>query len=84
MNMENESNDRPRRDVAQQNMEQQNNFNLKLLGDTFICRSKIHWFQIPPVLRSTDKTIATVKKSIRKWVKENIPILPEVYEADVT
>ena len=78
-----EPNQRPRRIVAIQNIELQNTFNLKIMGDSFICRTKMYWCQMPEDSKSTNKTLYCAKRNINKWVKENVPILPDAGVFDV-
>ena len=71
-----EQNQRPRRIVAIQNIELQNTFNLKIMGDSFICRTKVY-------SKSTNNTLHCAKRNINKWVKANVPILPDAGVFDV-
>ena len=47
-------------------MELQNTFNLKIMGDSFICRTKVYWSQMPEDLKSTNKTLYGAKQNINK------------------
>ena len=64
------------RKVKQQHRERQNPCNLVIMENSFVCRTKSYWVQIPEKIRKESKSIKSIKNEVKKWVLKNVPIVP--------
>ena len=72
----------PMRLAKQVSREKQNSWTLDIMKNSFICRTKAYWLQLPPDLRNSSGKIDSVKVQLKKWVKDNVPILQECQEVE--
>ena len=65
------------RRVKQQHRENQNIWNLAIMKNSFVCRTKSYWVQIPQEINKMSQSINSMKIAVKKWVKKNVPCVPE-------
>ena len=61
--------------AKQKNRENQNSFDLVIMKNSFVCRTKTYWVQLPQNIKNECQSIKSLKTAVKKWVKKNIPIV---------